>query len=150
MRFEFQSLGDTLISREILRFGDRAGDASPAFRSIANDLRDAERERFDTVGRGTWKPILPATLKAKLATGQDPRVLHATRLLRDSLTRKGAPDSLEVVTPSSLAFGTTVPYARFLQQGTSKMPARKPIGFTEPEKKAAVKVLQRYVITGHA
>jgi Phage virion morphogenesis family len=146
LRFEFEAEGDKLVSRELLDMGDRALDARPAFRLIADDFREFEAARFDSRGEGTWVPLAPATIREKAERGLDPRVLHATGQLRASLTKKGAKGSYSRIFPSFMLFGSTVPYAKYLQTGTRFMPPRKPLGFTEPQKITVLKRLQRHVV----
>jgi hypothetical protein len=146
LRFEFESYGDKLVSRELLDLGDRALDARPAFRLIAEDFRHFEEARFDTRGYGTWRPLSPSTIREKARKGLDPRILHATGALRRSLTRRDAPDSYVRVFPNFMLFGSSVPYAHYLQTGTRKMPARKPLGFTEAQKVTTLKRLQRWIV----
>ncbi len=148
LRFEFEAHGDKLVSREILDMGDRALDARPAFRLIADDFRQFERARFDSRGEGTWRPLAPSTIAEKARKGQDPRILHATGRLRASLTEREDPDAYERIFPNFMLFGSSVPYAHYLQTGTRKMPARKPLGFTEEQKVTTLKHLQRYIVHG--
>jgi hypothetical protein len=150
LKFTFEAHGDTLVSRELLDLGDRALDARPAFRLIADDFRAFEEARFDSRGNGTWRPLAPSTIAAKAGRGLDPRILHATGALRASLTKKRAPGSYSRVFPSFMLFGSTVGYAHYLQTGTRKMPARKPLGFTEAQKVQTLKRLQRFVVHGDA
>lgn len=152
VRFEMQAHGDKLVARELTRLGDRALDASAAFEEIAGQFMRAEKRRFETVGDGTWPPITAST-RARKAASKNPtvvananRVLVATGQLRRSLSVPGAPDQQVIVQPRSLTFSTTVPYAGYLQRGTSRMPARKPLGFTEHAKRDAVRTLQRHII----
>jgi phage gpG-like protein len=146
LRFEFESYGDKLVSRELLHVGDRALDARPAFRLIADDFREYEKARFDSRGEGTWRPLSASTVLGKARRGMDPRILHATGRLRASLTEKNDPDSYERIFPDFMLFGSSVPYAHFLQTGTRKMPARKPLGFTEAQKVTTLKRLQRFIV----
>lgn len=146
LRFEFEAHGDKLVSREILDMGDRALDARPAFRLIVDDFREFEAARFDSRGEGTWAPDRLSTITAKARSGQDPRVLHATLRLRRSLTKKGAEGSYSRIFPTFMLFGSTVPYAKYLQGGTRFMPPRKPLGFIEAQKVTALKRLQRHVV----
>lgn len=146
LRFEFESFGDKLISREILDMGDRALDARPAFRLIADDFREFEAERFDAEGNGTWEPLALSTVAEKARRGQDPRILHATLQLRNSLTKKGAKYSYSRIFREFILFGTSHPAGGYLQKGTEHMPARKPLGFTEPQKVVVLKRLQRHIV----
>lgn len=150
LRFTFECEGDKLISRELLDLGDRALDARPAFRLIAEDFRHFEEARFDSAGYGSWRPLTPGTVHEKATRGLDPRILHATGALRRSLTRNRAPGSYSRVFPNFMLFGSTLSYAKYLQRGTRKMPARKPLGFTEAQKVQTLKRLQRFVVHGEA
>ncbi len=150
LKFSFSSDGDKLISRKLLDISARAVDVRPAFRLITDDFRVFEAARFDSRGEGTWRPLNPNTVREKAQKHQDPRVLHATLALRNSLTAKRAPGSYSRVHTNFMEFGTNVSYAKFLQTGTRHMPARKPLGFTEPQKVATMKRLQRFVMTGDA
>lgn len=148
LRFEFEAYGDRLVSREILDIGGRGVDARPAFSAIADDLLGSEKRRFNSRGFGTWTPLAPSTLEAKARQGLDPRVLHATDALRDSLTIRGAEHQQLIIQPQFMVLGTTLDYAGYLQTGTRKMPARKPLGFPVGQRRKAVKRIQRFVVTG--
>jgi phage gpG-like protein len=151
VRFEFRTAGDTLISLEILRWGDRAVDARPAFEDIADMFRRTEKRRFDTRGDGTWQPLAASTTRQKLQSRNPTiranagRILVATGLLERSLTDKGAPEHLSIVQPQSLVFGSLVEYGGYHQKGEG-VPVRKPLGFTEAARKDSVKILQRFII----
>jgi phage gpG-like protein len=150
LKLTFSSDGDRLISRELLDISGRALDVRPAFRLITDDFRVFEAARFDSDGDGTWRPLNSKSVREKARKHQDPRILHATLALRNSLTVKRAAGSYSRVYPNFMLFGTTVSYAHFLQTGTRYMPARKPLGFTEAQKVAVMKRLQRFVRTGDA
>lgn len=150
LQFTFEAYGDKLIKRELLDMGDRSLDVRPAFRLIADDFREYEAARFDSRGEGTWRPDALTTIAEKVRKHMDPRVLHATLALRNSLTKHLAPGSYSRVFTNFMLFGTSVPYAHFLQTGTRKMPSRKPLGFTEPQKVQAMKRIQRFVVEGGA
>lgn len=145
MRFEFEVHGDKLVSRKLVRFGNRAIDAAPAFRLIADDMRHYETERFDSAGNGTWAPLEASTIAQKARKGLDPRILHATERLRRSLTSDHAPDQELIITPAFMVFGSKVPYAQFHQKGEG-VPTRKPLGFTEGQKRQILRRLQAHVI----
>lgn len=151
MIIQLSALGEEQISREILRVGQYAGDATPAMTLLARFWYKELAKNFDTAGRhasGGWAPLKPATVADKRRRGLDRRILHATLRLRRSLTQAGAPDGIRVITAHSAAIGTTVPYARFHQSGTSKMPRRRPLELNEQARKRSVKIVQRYIITG--
>lgn len=146
MRFDFEVEGDVLVSRKILRFGDRAVNASPAFRQIADDMMDWERELFDAQGGGQWRPIKEATREAKARADLDPRVLHATLALRESLTERGDENQKLLITDDFLVFGSTLKQAAIHQ----RQGVRRPLGFSELQKRSAIRTLQRFIVTGRA
>lgn len=73
-----------------------------------------------------WAPLKPSTIKRK---GHD-RILVESGDLRKSLVSVGGPGNISEVAPKGMLFGTDVEYASFLQEGTSRMPARPPVGIS--------------------
>jgi phage gpG-like protein len=152
VRLELDVFGDKQVARELLRLGDRAADARPAWNAIIDRLLLLEREQFDSEGgraSGGWKPLAPSTVADKARRDLDPRILHATGRLRDSLTRRTGGDAVRESHPNEMRFGTDVPYARYHQQGTGRMPRRREIELTETDRhQMFVQVLQRFLVTG--
>lgn len=149
MRLELDVFGDTQLSRDLLRFGERAADASPAFRQIADDLRDIERRQFASEGgfaSAGWDPLAPSTIARKALLGLDPRILRATGALEASLTNRGDDAHVEMIGTQELIFGTDVDYAKFHQKGTSRMPRRRPIELRETDRRDIVRTLQRHLV----
>lgn len=151
MIIQLSAFGEKQVSREIMRVGQYAGDATPVMRVLARYWLKELARNFDTAGRhasGGWAPLKPSTVADKRSKGLDPRILHATLRLRRSLTEVGAPDGIRIIAPHQAAVGTTVPYARYHQTGTRKMPRRRPLELNEAARKRSVKIVQRYIITG--
>lgn len=151
MRIEFDVFGDRQVARDLLRIGDRAVDATPAFAQMLLDLVDLEREQFGSEGQrasGGWAPLAASTLARKRANGLDERILRATGALYESLeeTSSGG-DAIRHADPTQMVFGTTVPYARYHQLGQG-VPRRRPVELAERDRQGLVKTLQRYVMTG--
>jgi phage gpG-like protein len=151
VRLSLDIYGEEQLERELLRFSAYAGHPQPAFHKIAEDMRGQIEEQFASEGgrgSGGWAALKETTLLAKAAAGLDPRILQATHKLMNSLTRAGG-DHVEEVTDSSLFLGSKVGYGRYHQKGTGRMPARKPVDFTELDRRGFVRTLQRYVVEGH-
>jgi phage gpG-like protein len=167
VRFELELAGDRQVSREILRVSERAGDAAPVFRSIADYLRSVEKRQFDShglTGSGGWAPLATSTLLSKygvlhgthLRHGQFTRkalrasmaILVETGALRDSLTSAGDEHHREIVRSDELIFGTSVSYAKYHQHGTRRMPRRRPLELSETQRKQVIRMLQRWIIKG--
>ncbi len=150
MRLDFDIFGEEQLSRDLLRFSAHVGNAQPAFHKIAEDMRLQIEEQFATEGgrgSGGWKELAESTLRAKLAAGLDPDILQATHALMESLTGTGS-DHIEEISDEHLLFGSSVPYGKYHQKGTSRMPARKPVDFTELDRRGFIRTLQRYFVEG--
>ena len=74
-----------------------------------------------------WAPLAESTIRRK---GHD-RILFETGALRESLVNVGGEGNIADANERGLVFGTEVPYAGFLQEGTRRMPARPPVGMSE-------------------
>jgi phage gpG-like protein len=151
VRLSLNIFGEEQLERELLRFSAYAGAPQPAFRQIAESMRLQITEQFETEGgrgSGGWEPDKPETLAAKAAKGLDPHVLRATGDLMASLTDQSGADHIEEISDSFMVFGSKVKYGRFHQTGTKNLPVRKPVDFTELDRKGFVRTLQRYVVNG--
>lgn len=152
MQFIFEAHGEQLVTRTLLRWEGRALNAQPAFEQIAEQFMRWETRVFDTQGASggaRWDDIADSTKAYKRHHDPplDPRVLHATLALRKSLTEKGNEHMLFVPTDSFLLFGSKLDYAAFHQKGRG-VKQRRPLQFTEAQKKDAIRILQRYLAEG--
>ena len=150
MKLHFDIYGDEQIQRELLRFANYTGNAGPALQQIADDMREQIADQFATEGErgsGGWAPLQESTIAAKAAAGLDPHILQATGALMESLTGRGG-DNIEEVSDDHLVLGSRVAYGKFHQKGTSKMPARKPVEFSELDRRGFVRTLQRFLVEG--
>jgi phage gpG-like protein len=127
---EIDSFGFESVEREFKSNARRAANLGDTFRKIADYIRKVNEQQFDTEGGGTWAPLDFDTVREKQRQGQDPRILHASLRLRDSLTIRNHPDQVVRVTKFQLYFASDVPYGRFHAEGTSEMPQRKPMEFS--------------------
>jgi phage gpG-like protein len=146
MQLRVEAVGDTLVKRHLLAMADRTDDASPAMGSIIESLYDAARQQFDTAGAagGTpWPANADTTVERKSREGLDPRVLHATLDLRESLTGPGGAN-IAIAQADGVIFGTTVEHARYLRE-------RYPMVRVDArEKRDWVKAVQKWIIDGDA
>src|SRR4051794_11741673 len=110
LAIRFEQTGVEAVEHDLLALERRIGDSRPAFVAVAELMRVAMSQRFDDQ---PWEPLAESTVLAKDAAGLDPRILHATLALRDSLTKPAAPGMFEVITDSGLTFGTSIDYAIF-------------------------------------
>lgn len=153
MRLRLDVFGDVQFDRRLLRFQDHAADMTVPLTALAADFHDLETRQFASEGgsgSGGWAPLAPATVRDRIRHGfpGDHPILHRTGALEASLTDPHAAGAVERVAPDSLFVGTNVSYARFHQTGTRRMPRRRPVEFTERDRRRWVKVLQRYIVEG--
>jgi hypothetical protein len=154
MNISLEVFGEAAISRELLRFGTRAADASPAFEIIATMFYDSEKKQFDTQGEwasGGWAPLAPSTIAAKLANPSlSNMILQSTGAMMESLTTSTGDFSSKHVSPDKMELLSTVPYGVFHQQpegpGKGILPMRKPVELPEHVKVDIVKVLQAWIV----
>jgi hypothetical protein len=148
---EFEAFGQKQLVRELTRFGELAGDAAPAFEEIINLMRVDIGEQFSSEGgsmSGGWAPLKPVTLERKEAAGLQTEIMRATDRLMQSLTDDRGSDQVHDVTPMGFDFGSKVDYGKY-HMGPAKdgsRPARKPIDFTEEQRRKYVKVLQEWLV----
>lgn len=154
IRLTFSVSGDVQFDREIMRTSEHASDLRRVFGHIADRMEGWERSQFESEGNRAshgWSPIKQATIERKQRAGLDTRVLHATHLLRDALTRSQAPGAVRQINRRSMTFGVDadkVPYARFHQHGTRSMPRRRPLELTKHDREEVVRDLQRWITRG--
>lgn len=150
MEFKIDVHGDTQIKRELLTKGKRPGNAKKLWPSIFHLLESREKRQFSTQGKyasGGWAPLAPSTKARKAAMGLDPRILHATHALRDSLIGK-TKDSVRKSKRSSMEYGTSLPYGGIHQHGGAHIPQRRPVELTMATRKEITKRVQRFIMTG--
>lgn len=151
MHLEITAHGETLVARRLDRLAGRAVEARPAFEAIAVTLRGYEKRLFDSEGASggaPWKPLAASTIMQKAREGQDPRILHATGRLRRSLAVAHAPGHLEHATHTSLTFGSLVSYSGYHQRGRG-VPQRRPLQYTENQKRRIMTILQTFILADH-
>lgn len=156
VRLVIEILGDKIIEREFMEHRGRAINPIPVFEVLAQRFLAIETLQFNTQGMsgsGGWRPLSAAYLAEKIRHGYDPRILHRTLRLRESLTNSDAPGSIKRITPEFMEVGTDVtndkgfPYPAVHQQGRG-VPVRKPVDLTLAERRRWVKTVQRYIVNG--
>jgi phage gpG-like protein len=150
MRLSLEVYGDRQLDRKLLRFSDRVGDLEPVFTDLADDFLSIETRQFTSEGAfasGGWAPLADSTVRRR---GSAHPILDDHGDLRASLTDAAAKGAIRDITSDSLFVGTDVDYAQYHQQGTSRMPRRRPVEFREADRRRWVKAIQRYLTTGQA
>jgi len=106
----------------------RSQDFSSIFRWAQRELEEANRENFASRGAASGSPWLPLDneyARWKLAHyGPLPTLIRSGDLYKEVTFLGGPPTRIG---KKSATFGTDLPYAKFHQTGTFKMPQRKVI-----------------------
>ena len=149
--FSVTGLDTTL--RRIPTWGLAITTLAPAWSLIAEDLRDDTRQQFSQqggyFGKGSrWDKLRPATVKDRIRKGYNgpSPIEYRTGYLYYSLTEKGSPDNVEIITPNSLTVGTTWYIAGYQHFGTPHMAARQLLGIRYRRRSLIVQRLGDYVI----
>lgn len=142
----YEIAGVPEIRHELVGFAERALNAAPVLAAIASSMRALEIELFDTEGRGEWPELAASTVERKAEQGYPSKILQETEALYDSLAGGiGAPGHVEYVTENEIVYGTTIPWAKYHQYGTSKMPPRPPVDVRETDVRGWSKMIHAYV-----
>lgn len=153
MRLTLEAFGEVQFSRELLRIGDNAGDMTPAFDDVHEQFLRVEKSQFSSQGKtssGGWAPLAPRTVEYKRRAHLDPRILHATLRLRDSLINKSHADHIYRTSADEMFMGSKVEYGVHHQFGAPRanVPRRRPIEFTDAFRRRIVKTLQQHLMGG--
>ncbi|QKY78961.1 hypothetical protein Jinkies_13 [Arthrobacter phage Jinkies] len=144
----FDSAGAQPFTLTLQRWQQNLGDASPAFEAMALHQLAVNARQFNARGTaetGKWAPLSPlyGRWKARVRPGKPLLVFDGD--LKKTMTMPGK--GIYIIRPTSMTVGTAVPYAKYHQNGTPTMPARKLIG--DPRKsdtREFGKILQRHII----
>ena len=110
---------------------DVAGvDYQPILQGIQQEIAEGEAAAFDgerEPGGPSWTPLATSTIKRKRSS----RILFESGALQASLVALGEAGNISTTSSRELLFGSDVPYVTLLDNGTSRMPARPPVGVSE-------------------
>jgi hypothetical protein len=148
--------GDVQLQRRLLRIGEHADDARPAWGAIEDELLDIGRKQFASKGARAhpWAALEQSTIdeKARLKTRYRSTLKRTGALWRSVSDPNASPEEREVIKqPAWMAFRVLVPYGEPHQKGSKDgehPPQRRIIDLTSRDRTRLVKTLQRYLVTG--
>ena len=149
LRVTFQVEGEAQFDRAFSRFGEGISDLRPLWDDVAKVFYDVEDKQFASEGAHSgnkWKPLSAKYQAWKEKRIPGPMILELTNKLKLSLTYKGSGNHVRAEEPLMLVLGSSLPYARYHQTGTRRMPARKPIDFNEDDRKRIGKAIHRGLV----
>lgn len=146
---EIEIDGKAEFSRTFSRLDANFDDLTPIWPAVRSKFYEIETQQFDSEGdkggSGRWQALSARYAAQKVATYGDKPILEATGALRESLTSDGA-GSYYWADKHEVAIGTTIPYAMYHQRGVGKLPQRKPISFSDEQKRDLMKTIQGELI----
>lgn len=148
LRLTIDALGDKVIDRSLLRVAHVVDDLTDVWDRVDEQLNEQTDRQFESEGQyGSlgWPALAPSTKAQKAARGQDPRILHRTLELRNSLTSSSGSGHVFVSQPHEMVWGTTVEHGIFHQQGRG-VPERKVVQMPEAGRREVVKTLQDSIL----
>lgn len=151
VRIEIEAFGETLVRRQLQRFGGNLEDFSEGLEAVGGILREETEAQFDTEGghaSGGWPDLAESTIAKRGDDGHP--ILQVTQTLMLSLTRKFAPGHIEEASRDVLRFGSDVDYGIFHMstRPRTKIPYRPPVALNAAAKLRIVKTLQRSALEG--
>lgn len=146
MRFTFEVEGKAEFDRSFNRVRENISDLRPVWDRIERAFNRIEDEQFKSEGAkgrtGRWKPLSRRYAERKAVEFPGMPILQRSGRLYKALTGKSS-DAVVVKTKEEFAIGTNLFYAAFHQTGTSKMPAREPISFSDDSRRTLTKEIQK-------
>lgn len=137
------------FDRTFIRFDERISDLRPIWPDVRDEFWSIEKEQFASEGRaggsGPWKPLTKKYAERKIKRYGAKPILVASGRLKASLTGQTA-DTVYEPSEKEVAIGTRVPYAGYHYRGAGKLPERKPISFSESQKRRLSKTIQKGLV----
>lgn len=131
-----KALSDAIKGVSDLRF---------AMGEISRDIFKNTKKNFILKGNGKYPPLSTKYKAWKQKKAPSSPILVLTGKLRDSVTASGNQDSIINIGKQSLVQGTKVPYAKYVQEGTEKMPERKFLFIDNAQTIRLERILSNYV-----
>lgn len=148
----FDAAGWAEARQKIHDMRERAQNFTPVWNEVLDWWAHQNRVHFGSRGRRwktPWKELSPAYLAAKRAEGWQGDILIRTSDLMRSLSDR--PLSIERISPMEVTAGTRVRYARFHQDGTKFMPARRLVNAAQVKAEGVVsEIAANWITTGRA
>jgi phage gpG-like protein len=140
--------GETQVAMNLRRGITALGDMKPALDVVADDMMYVVEKTFTGQGRrygGSWAALNEQTIKRKAAKGQDPRINIATGRMMRAFSLRGSEHQVLRVGTHSIELDSDLDYPEFIQDGTSKMPARPFIDFYPQDRKKWAQICKEYL-----
>jgi hypothetical protein len=130
-------------------------DLTPAWNEIEKGLGKLQRSVFMNkgayAGLSAWTPLKPATIKQKekITKRFASFPLIRTQKLMNAWTKSDSAGSIRIKEPLFFIYGideNEIPYARFHQVGTNRLPVRQHLRLPDATRTAIVKTIQTHIV----
>ena len=119
------------LRKNLDTFSKKLDDLSPFWESftpvVQNLFRDVFINEGNVPGFSKWAALSPLYSAWKSANYPGQTILRLT----DRLYNETVNNPIVTISPNEMTYGTNVPYAQYLEEGTSKMPPRPLFGAVE-------------------
>ena len=122
---QFWKVDDKIFKKKLRVLLKRAGDVSPAFKTIGDMFRQSRKTIFDLGSPGGYpdfKTEASARQKEREVKFRYPLLLRHGQL-EESITNIHHPNNINIINKKAFAFGTSMPYAKY--HNSSKRPRNK-------------------------
>jgi len=136
---------DKVFKRNLNKAIAAVDDLRFAMGEISRDIFKTTKQNFILKTTGKYPPLSPQYAKYKEKVKPNLPILVFSGRLRDSVTNNGNKDTIRIIGKKSLVQGTRVPYGRYVQEGTSKMPERKFLFIDNAQSLRIERILADYV-----
>lgn len=121
------------------------GDLRFAMGEISRDIFKTTKQNFILKGGGKYPALSDEYKKTKQKKKPNAPILVYSGALRDSVTGRGNEDTIRFIGKQSLVQGTRVPYSRYVQEGTKKMPERKYLFIDDAQSLRFARIIEDFV-----
>lgn len=136
-------LGSKQVEQKLTGLANNIRNFTGVWDDILDAIYEIEESQFETEGHGKWAPLSPKYAKWKEANYPGRGLLILTEDLIESVT--GGRGGVVRKTRDTLEFSTNVPYWRFHQEGTRKMPQRKVLDLQAGDEQKIADVFEAWV-----
>lgn len=123
----------------------KVGDLRFVMGEISRDIYKNTKKNFILKGGGKYPPLSNQYIKYKKKIKPSAPILVFSGRLRDSVTGSGNSDSIRKIGNQTLIQGTNVPYSRYIQEGTRKIPERKYLFIDDAQARRSERMIADYV-----
>jgi len=158
LRFSITVDGVRQVDRVFTKLANKIEDLTPVWEDVALEFYEMEKDVFEREGNSEdlsgWPELTKKYYEWKMKRFPGSKILQLTGALKESLTRRGAPDNVTKIDKTSMAVGSSLKVGRYNlaalhQYGTRKMSARKVLRFNSLFKNKLNQIIRRHFKPGN-